>query len=197
MDLETWDKVNKMQSLKRATMRAVTIIFFAIVGSMILPKMEFITKYKSYLYIVVAAITGIEFYRVYHWYKKRLDCLAVIRDIKNNDINPGVSLKKFIVASENQIEISQKKIDFCKILFPVPFFTYWLGIYINKDDKPNKLLDANILGIDVATGLLFLSFIIVIIYVFFIAKFFGHYIDNKFYITEYKKALIEYEEQKI
>ena len=200
MELEIQEKINKEVSLKRAAKRVLEIIFFVIIGvvigSMLLPDSGFVNKYRIYLYIAAAAVSVFEFYRVYHWFKKRLDCTAVIRDIISKEKNPVISLKKGVVRIDNQIEILQKKIDFCKIIFPTPFFTYWLGIYINKSHEANELLKKSISGVDIATGLLFASFIIVIIYGLSITKYFSQYVDNKFYLVEYKKALIECEENK-
>ncbi|WP_425803329.1 hypothetical protein ACHOLT_17685 [Desulfitobacterium sp. Sab5] len=109
MELEMQEKIIREVSLKRAVMRVFEIIFFVViglvVGSMLLPDTGFVNKYKIYLYLAVATALVFEFFRVYHWFKKRLGCTAVIRDIMRDDKNPVISLKKGIVEIENQIEI--------------------------------------------------------------------------------------------
>ncbi|MCQ4936785.1 hypothetical protein [Anaerotignum propionicum] len=196
MNLESWNKTNMQGALIKATERFIIILFFSMVGSMILPESNLISKYNIYIKIVIIVVALFEFYRSYTWFKKRLDCKAIIRETKNNQ-NPFIYFKMYIVEAESQIEINQKRIDFCKILFPAPFLTYWFGIYLNQDEQAKTLMGVNILGVDMATGLFILSFIIIITYVFFINKYFNFYIDYKYYLTEYKKALIECESKSI
>lgn len=162
-------------------------------SSLIMPDRyyTFLNEKRTLIIIVIGILSLIQAIREYLWLKVRLDKKDFIRKLISQKSNGLVELNQIIYEYESRIDLLKVQIEYLKFFSVIPFFTYWMGRYIESKKELEDIINTNIYNITLVDGFLYLSIIALLVYITIFLKKLKRYEFFNENLIDFGKAKIE------
>lgn len=155
--------------------------------------MFFIHQNIYLVIIVLLVVILIQAIKEYRWLKGALEQMDFIKNLVAEKKAGLVKLNKITYEYKRRIYMLKEEIDYLKFFSVIPLFTYWMGRYIESKEDIKDIISINVYNITVVEGFLYLSVLILLIYITMFVKRLRRYKFLNEKLISFGKAKIECE----
>lgn len=186
-------------AFKRSLIVAIKLflIYISIIygSSLIMPNvyMVFIHQKKHIVILVLLVVILMQAIKEYRWLKAGLEEMDFIKELLAEKSAGLVQLNKITYEYKRRIYMLKEEISYLKFFSITPMFTYWMGRYIESKKDIKDIISINVYNITLVEGFLYISIILLLIYVTMFYKRFRRYKFLNEKLISFGKAKIECE----